>query len=288
MTRTGVLNRARDEGLRTLSGAVALLVNASIFVGMGLASLHDEEPEKNPEPPSISVELVALPILGKEKEPDALPRIVQPPPPPEPETDAVNLARKKAEEEEEQKKKKAEEKKRELADEKKRLDEEEKKIEAEKKKQEQKERKDREKAMRRALNNVPDPRADEDSPEGFKNGDANGSSNDPASLLAKSAYINLLSLVLQRQFEVPATLSEGERKRLEAHVFLKLDETGKLTADPTLAKPSGNKFFDDAALRAAKKFGAGTPLKLPVPPASEKDLRKLVLRSGITARMKAQ
>jgi type IV secretory pathway VirB10-like protein len=288
VTRTGTLSRARDEGLRTFAGAAAVLVNASIFVGMGLASLHDEKPDENPEPPSISVELVALPILGKEKEPDALPRIVQPPPPPEPETDAVNLARKKAEEEEEKKKKKDEEKKRELADEKKRLAEEEKQIEAEKKKAEQKERRDREAAMRRALNNVPDPRADEDSPEGFKDGNRDGTSNDPASLLAKSAYINLLSLVLQRQFEVPATLSEAERKRLEAHVFLKPDDTGKLTAEPKLAKSSGNKFFDDAALRAAKKFGAGTPLKLPLPPASEKDLLKVVLRQGITARMKAQ
>lgn len=278
----------RDDGLRFFSGAAALVLNASIFVGMGYASLHDEAPPPQPEPPSISVELVALPMAGKERPPDELPRIVQPPPPPEPETDAVNLARQKAEEEEEKKKVEEEKKKRELADEKRRLDEEEKKLAAEQKKLEVAERKAREKRMREALRKVNDPRADEDSPDGLADGDPQGTSTDPNSLLAKSAYVNLLSLVLQRQFEVPAVLSSAERKRLEAHVFLKIDETGKLIAEPRLAKPSGNKFFDDAAMRAAQKFGAGTPLKLPLPPTSEKDLRKLVLREGITARMKAQ
>lgn len=288
---SGPPSPARDGALRSFAGVGAFVVNASIFLGMAYAGMRGAPPPPLPELPSVSVELVALPILGKEREPDQLPRIVQPPPPPEPETDAVNLARKKAEEEEEVKKKKQEEekKKRELAEEKRRLEEQERKLAEKKKKEEEtKQRKARDQAMRRALNRVADVRADEDSPEGFAQGDALGTSSDPRSLLAKNAYANLLSTVLQRQFEVPATLSPADRRRLEAHVHLRIAESGKLIGEPRLAKPSGNRFFDEAALRAAKKFGPGSDLKLPLPPASEKQLRRLVLKDGVTARMNAK
>ncbi len=279
----------RDPGLKAASMVGTALINSSLFAGMAWAGLigHDEVTE--PEPPAINVTLMAMPKKGIEKDPKQLVRITQPPPPPEPEADAINLARKKAEEEEEQRKKKEEARiKRETAEKQRRLDEAERKL-AEKRKrdEERKARKDRKAAMARAMASVRDPRADEDAPEGFKDGDPGGTSTDPNALLAKSAYVSLVSTVLERQFEVPAVVSASERQRLEAHVHLRIDSRGKLKGEPRLVKRSGNRFFDEAALRAAQRFGPGSELRIPLPPASDANLRKLVLKEGITARMKA-
>ncbi|MCA9545626.1 MAG: TonB C-terminal domain-containing protein [Myxococcales bacterium] len=284
------MSAARDPGLRLISGVATTVINGSIFVGMAYAGMLGNDTVENPEPPVINVEILALPKKGIEKDPKQLVRITQPPPPPEPETDAVNLARKKAEEEEEKRKLKEEEKKkRELAEQQRRLEEEERKrAEKQKRDAERKAREDRQKRMNQAMAAVRDPRADEDLPEGFKDGDENGTSTDPNALLAKSAYVSLVSTVLQRQFEVPAVVSASERARLEAHVHLRIDAQGKLKGEPKLVKRSGNKFFDDAALRTAMRFGAGSELRIPLPPAGDKDLRRLVLKEGITARMKAK
>lgn len=281
---------ARDPGLKLISGLATTVINGSIFAGMAFAGLMSHETVENPEPPAVNVELVALPKKGIEKDPKQLVRITQPPPPPEPETDAVNLARKKAEEEEERRKKKEEQRrKRELAEKQRRLEEQERKLAQKRKKEkERKAREDRKRRMEAAMAAVRDPRADEDAPEGFKDGDPMGTSTDPNALLAKSAYVSLVSTVLQRQFEVPAVVSASERARLEAHVHLRIDKRGKLKGKPKLVKRSGNTFFDEAALRTAERFGAGSELRIPLPPASDKTLRTLVLREGITARMKAK
>lgn len=274
---------SRDGGMKTAAGISAVVVNVLVFAGMAYAGIigKKEAPE---EPPAVHVDLVELPALGVERPKEALPRIVTPPPPPPPETDTASISREKLEEElEQQKKKEKEEEQRKLAEEKKRVEDEQRR-KREEEQQAEKERKEREKKMARALKTVPDKRADEDNPDGFADGDRDGTSTS-MNALAKDAYISRVSLVLTRQFQPPAVISRPELKKLTAHIALKVDAQGKLKGEPTLSKPSGNRFFDDAAIAAVKRFGPGTELKIPLPPDSDPVLRRAVLQGGITAIM---
>lgn len=273
-----------DQGLKTFAGISATLMNSLIFAGMAWAGMTDALPEAAPEPDAIAVELHALPRKGVKRDPKAPPRIIKAPEPPAPETDAVNLARKKAEAEEEAKKKKEEKRKRELAEERRRLEDEKQRKRAEKRRK-AKARRDRQRAISEALSEFDDPRGDEDSPEGVEDGSPNGTSTSLGN--AQHAYISLVSSVLQRQFEVPAVVPAEQRKRLQTHVHIRIDTRGKLKAPPAITKPSGNRFFDQAALRAAKKFDKSSELRIPLP-AKGTPLYTLVMKKGITARMKGR
>jgi len=277
----------RDPGLHTLSAFGAVIVNSLIFASMAWAGMTDDAEQKNPEPPIIAVTLAALPKKGIERKPDALPRIIKAAEAPEPEADAINLARKKAEQEEQVKKKKLEAKrKRELAEEKRRLDENERKLAQKRKaKKARKERRDRKRRMAIAMGHIDD-RGDEDTPEGFKDGYDIGTNN--TLNVAQDAYVSLVSTVLQRQFEVPAVVPADERKRLVAHVHLRLNKRGEVVGEPKLIKRSKNRFFNQAALAAAKRFTKGSTLRIPLPPKSNKPLYRLVLKEGITAKMTAR
>lgn len=277
-----------DTGLQAAASASALVINGLIFAGMVWAGFATEIAQENPEPPNIAVELAELPRLGKEPEPNALPRIVQPPAPPPPETDTASLSREIEEAEEEKKKAEEEEKKqRELAEEKKRLEEEQrKKEELEERKRERKEARERKRAMQDALRNLDDPRADDEDAPGLKDGVRDGTSTDPNSLYNKQVYLSLVKTMLQRQFKVPANIPADERGRLKAGVQLYIDADGKLKGEPKLTRPSGNKFFDDAALAAVRRFGPGSALKLPLP--KDAALRKTVLKTGISATMEGK
>jgi outer membrane biosynthesis protein TonB len=267
-----------------MSAFSAMIVNSLIFASMAWAGMDDALPDVNPAPPAIAVTLEALPRKGFEKPPEALPRIHNEPEPVAPEVDAINLARKKAEEEEEAKKKKADKKKRELANEKRRIEDEKQRKLAQKRK-DQRERESRRKAMAKSLKKF-DSRGDDEDAPGFADGFAEGTSS--TLTVAQNAYVSLVSTVLQRQFEIPAVVPVDERKRLEAHVHLRVNTHGKLVGEPKLVKSSKNRFFDQAALATAKRFNKSSALKIPLPPKSNAPLRKLVLTQGITARMKAR
>lgn len=263
------------NGEQLLAAVGTTLINVALLVGMALAGIVRAEAAPE-EPQYVPFDIVELPKLGKEPEKNALPRIVKPPPPPPPDSDVASLSREKEEQALEEAKKK-----REQEEEKRRLDEEEK----ERRKQARKEKRDRKKAMDRALSNLDDPRADEDTPDGLKDGLKDGTTTDPNYAKNRNAYISLVSTILQRQFQVPATIPEDERKRLKASVFFKLDETGKVVGSPRIAKSSRNAQFDGAVLATARKFGPGTQFKILLPPAAQRELRRTVLKKGITAIM---
>jgi TonB family protein len=269
-----------DEVLSIVS---AVLVNALIFTSMAFASFTDDMPRPlKPEYDAIDVTPVELPKLGVKPPPKQLPRIKEEAPPPPPETDTASLSRQKKEKEELEKKKKEEEKKqRELA-EKKRRDEEKRKKDIEREKE--KERKARKKRMRDAMRKIKnrDKRADEDSPDGFEDGDRDGNSTDPNARRNKATYINRVIAAIQRQFEIPTVIPPNQRNKLKAKVKFKFDKGGKLVGAPRLAKSSGNRLFDQAALRALKKFAPGAPGRIPVPPHSLPSLRRSVLGTGLT------
>ncbi len=264
-----------DFGNKLVSAVLALAINGGLFAGMAFAGLlNPEEPEPTYE--AIDVEVLQLPAQGKERPESALPRIVRTQTP-DVEADTASLSREKEEELEREKKKKEDEQ-RKLDEEKRRLDEEKKQLAEERKKE-----RDRKRAMTRALNNLDD-RGDEDNPDGFAKGDKYGTSLDPNSLRNQRAYGNRVKAALSRQFQVPATIPRDELKRLSAKVWFKVNKDGKVTASK-LRRGSGNRFFDEASMRTLKRFGAGTALRIPLPPSSQKKLRRQILRKGITTEM---
>lgn len=269
-----------DEALSIVS---AVLVNALIFTSMAFASLSEPAPKPiAPEFDVVDITPVELPKLGVKPPPKQLPRIKEEAPPPPPETDVANLHREEKKKKEELEKKKEEKKQRELA-EKKRRDEEKRKKDIERQKEED-EKKARKKRMARALRKIKnrDKRADEDSPDGFNDGDRDGNSVDPNARRNKATYINRVISAIQRQFEIPTVIPPNQRNKLKAKVKFKFDKGGKLVGAPKLATSSGNRLFDQAALRALKKFAPGAPGRIPVPPHSLPKLRRSVLGNGLT------
>jgi colicin import membrane protein len=275
------MTRTDDIGERALSAGTAVFINVSIFLAMALAGLAVEE-AKPPE--YVMASMVELPRLGETPpDPKALPRIIKPPAPPPPETDAVSLSRER-EEELEKKKREKEKEIRKLADERRRLDEKRKRDEARKKRVE--DRKRRKALMAEALKDIDDPRAEDEDAPGFKQGHKLGRSTDPNSLRNEQMYASLVSAVLQRQFEVPATISAEVRRSLVVEVFFKIDQRGKVVGQPKVVKTSGNSFFDRAAERTVRRFGPGSGLRIPLP--TDKKLKATILRRGIRARMKGR
>lgn len=272
------MNDPRDTGLKTLSSVVACSVNGLIFAGMALAGLIDVEPAPPDLPPPFDAVMVELlPKLGsKPPEPEALPRIVQPAPPPPPKDEEISLSREKEEELEREAKKKEQE--RIEAERRKEEEEQKRKDEAERRRREEDERR-RRKAMKDALDRATDPRADDEDAPGFEDGSSVGNSLNPDSLRNKQLYIAQLMVALKSQFEVPSVIPDDVRKRLKATVSFKIDAQGKVVGEPRLVRPSGNKFFDDAALATVRKFGPGSALRIPLP--TDPELKKSVLRQGL-------
>ncbi len=273
--------RARDGSDRVFSSAFAVGINALIFCAMALAGIAAEGPS---EPEVVMAAMVELPRLGdRAPDPKALPRIVKPPAPPPPETDAVSLSREK-EEELEKKRKEDEKKKRQLAEEKRRLEL--KRKRAEERRKERAEQRKRKRLMAEALKNIDDPRADDEDAPGFKDGHRSGRSTDPNTLRNRAVYASLVSAVLQRQFEVPATIPSEVRGSLKVEVSFRVNRSGKVVGSPKVTRSSGNKFFDQAALRTVRRFSAGSRLRIPLP--TDKKLKATILRDGIRARMKGK
>lgn len=259
------------RGEQLIAALVTALVNIFLFLGMAAASFVRAEAAPD-EPEYVPVELMELPKFGKEPDPKALPRIVAAPVAPPPDTDVASISREKKEQALEEEKKK-----RELAEEKKREEAE----ERDRKKQERKEARDRKRAMARALRDMNDERADEDTPDGFKEGLRDGTSTNPNFRNDLDAFVSYVSGLLTANCDVPATVSPEERKRLKVTVFFKLGKDGKLNGAPQISRSSGNRQFDNAALAAVRKFGPGTDLRI-VPPR-DRDVRGHVLKKGIKA-----
>ena len=272
------MKRPTDTTTRALSMVSSIVINGLFFVGIAAAGLMNEKP---PEPPDhIMAAMVELPRLGETPpDPKALPRMVKPPPPPPPEADQVSLSR-ELEEELEKKKK---EKKRKLEEKKRRDEERKKQIEERKKKRE--ERRNRKRALQDVMNDIDDPRADTEDAPGFDKGHRSGTSTDPDTLRNKLSYLTRVSLVLSRQFEAPAGIDAAVRKRLKTQVFFRIDKNGKLKGEPRIATSSGNRFFDEAAIRTVKRFSPGSSLVIPLP--ADKKLRRSVIAEGLQPTMKS-
>lgn len=95
-----------------------------------------------------------------------------------------------------------------------------------------------------------------------------------------SLYVSRVSTLIQRQFSPPATISQREIVRLTAHIYIKLNEQGKVEGTPRWVERSGNSFFDDAAMRAISLFMEGGHGRLSLPYDAE--MKRAVLSQGLT------
>ncbi|MEE2756798.1 MAG: energy transducer TonB [Myxococcota bacterium] len=273
------MNQSRsDQGARAISVILACGVNGVMFASILLMGMVTPPPEP---PELVAIDFVELARKSDVPiKPKLLPRITQPPLPLEAAAEEIGLKRKKQEELEKQK----QEREQKLAEKKRKQEREKKKLEERKRKED---RKRRRKAMALAMQRIEDdPRADDEDAPGFKEGSAYGRSTDPKTLKNKLMYMTRISRLLESQFQVPNNIPEEFRRKASAKVAFKISKAGKVKGKPRIIKSSGNRFFDQAALTAVRRFGPGTNLKLPLP--KDKKIKKIVLRSGIRARMKGK
>jgi type IV secretory pathway VirB10-like protein len=265
----------RDAGLRVVSTIAAVVINGGLFVGMALAGVIGREEPPPDEPEVIEFESVEILQKGKPRDPKLLPRIPTSPAPMPQEEKVVKTgptepeAPKPPDPDEIKLQQEREEKERQ-------------KQEAELRKLQEEEKKKRKEAIAKALERVGD---EDEPPEGAEDGFEGGTTTDPTKSTAFLNYMGQLQLILRRNFEVPATISPDERRRLVARVVIRLGEDGKIKGDPVIEDGSGNRFYDDAAVRTVLKFSAGTPDKLPLP--TDPKVRKFVLSTPLRLNMKA-
>jgi hypothetical protein len=270
--------RPEDTGPRAVALGVTSALHACVVLVLALSARPAVvvEPET---PPFEWMDVEQIPALGKMPEPNALPRIVQAPAPPEPEAAPVNLNQEREEEPETPVEKVPEEKKEQDDLDKKRLEDE--------KKLRDDERKKRAEAMARAMNNLDDPRADEDSPDGNPDGSAFGTSTGAATMTAQNLWMAEVTHALKQRFEAPAALSPGERRKLQASIHFVLDTNGRVKGKARLVESSGNAFYDDAAVRALAFFGEDGNETLPMPNSPLlSTVKKTVMQQGMTMKMR--
>ncbi|MEE2644128.1 MAG: TonB C-terminal domain-containing protein [Myxococcota bacterium] len=247
----------------------ALIGSGILHVGALLLALvfGQKEPESPPPPPPpVEVEWVALAALGEAPKPTEMTRIVQAPPPPSA-GGAVSLSRERAPEAKPPPPKPRRRKR-----------------SRGKRRPPKRERQEREEVN--SLDDLfrDDPRADRRPRRGRRDGHATGRSDRASESSAAALYASRVGQRIERRFKVPATISERARRGLSVKLHIRLKRRGgvaKVSGTPRWVERSGNRFFDDAALRAVKVFGPEGEGKLPLPPRNQGALREQVLRDGL-------
>ena len=244
LDRSSPQERAAALALSALANSLAFW----LFFGGGFGHSSSQEP------PPEEVQWVALTALGEAAPPEAVPRIVAPPPPPPPSAEAVSLSREVSPEPKKPPPKKPPPKKRDLK-----------------------------KAV--TLDSLfgprkDDPRADRGPRRGDARGHAEGTSTQWQGDREMSLYVSRVSILIQRQFSPPSTISQRDLARLKANIHIKLNAQGKVVGTPRWVKKSGNSFFDEAAMRAMERFMDGGPARLTLP--AEADMKRAVLSQGLT------
>lgn len=79
----------------------------------------------------------------------------------------------------------------------------------------------------------------------------------------KAEYNDVLGQKIRSLYELPDTISDEERVRLEGFLFLRVGEGGQLL-DVHVDKTSGNTAFDNAMVAAAKKAAPFPPPPIPL------------------------
>lgn len=260
-----LIRNAREDQLGLGLSVVFHLFGVFFFLNLDTADAPiDEE--------IIAVEMVALTALGEPPPPQALPRIVTPPPPPPPSDKTVSISR-NVEKKEKNKPKKKPKKKPKLK----------KKIKSNQKSKPKKKKRKVTKSDLFSVLSQDDRRADKGPRRGDRRGHIEGTSTQWNGGVV-NAYISRLQSHIARRFKAPASIDKRKLKKLSVKIYVQLKAVGRTVAQINgklkIKKTSGNKFFDDAALRALKSFTAEGGSKLPLPKSTQD--RKIVLKRGFT------
>ncbi len=259
LDRSSPQERAAALALSALANSLAFW----LFFGGGFGHSSSQEP------PPEEVQWVALTALGEAAPPEAVPRIVAPPPPPPPSAEAVSLSREVSPEPKKPEPKKPEPK------------------QPEPKQPPPKKPPPKKRDLKKAVTldslfgpSKDDPRADRGPRRGDARGHAEGTSTQWQGDREMSLYVSRVSMLIQRQFSPPSTISQRDLARLKANIHIKLNAQGKVVGTPRWVKKSGNSFFDEAAMRAMERFMDGGPARLTLP--AEADMKRAVLSQGLT------
>ena len=251
--------------------ALGLIMSIAIHLVGGWIFLEASSPDQTIKEEVLAVEMVALTALGEPPPPNALPRIVAPSPPPEPSSEEVSVSRVIEEKEKPKKKPK-------------------KKLKKKPKKKPKEPSKRKRKSRRKVSKNDlfsglsnDDSRADKGPRRGDRRGSIEGTStkwNDGV----VNAYISRVSRNIRLRFKPPASIDKRKLSKLSVEVNVRLKPAGQRVAHIVNSlrckRCSGNKFFDDAAIRALKVFTEEGGAKLPLPKSKEE--RKTVLKRGFS------
>jgi hypothetical protein len=255
--RSKPLHTIREDAL---AAVFSVIVNFLLFSGFMVMGYQDEEVKE----PLEDVQWVSLTALG-ENMPKALPRIIAPDEALTPSSEALSVSRVKEEKKPENKK--------------------EKQVKKEPKKEPKKKIKKRIKKKRKPKKGTleslfaKDERADRGKRRGDVRGHVSGTSSQWKNSTEMAIYLNRVSTLIQRRVRLPATLSANQLKRLSTTLFIRINSKGKIIGKPKWIKRSGNKFYDNASLRALDPFSSDQGVaKLILP--RDKKLRKTVLKKG--------
>ena len=240
-----------------LSVGVSVALNLFFCWAFLASSLSEPPPE---EPPLEDVQWVALTALGEPPKPNAVPRIVAPPPPPPPESEVVSLSRTVEPPKVEKPKPKPQKRP--------------------PKKTRATSKKKREVTLNSLFGDTSDPRADRGPRKGDRRGHKEGTSSQFQESREMSIYVSNVSRTINRRLKLPNTISQRQLRSLKAEIYIRLGSNRKIKGKPRWVKRSGNRFFDEAAMRAVLAFSVDQDGKLPLP--KEKDLRRYVFKKGLS------
>jgi outer membrane biosynthesis protein TonB len=251
---------------------IGISVSITLHLGLVAGLFYFDQKSTTPDEPLEEIQWVSLTALGEERPPQSVPRIVAPPPPPPPEEKAVSLSRQIKKDEPKKKKKKK--KKKEPPKKKKRES---------RKASKKRKKKPPKKLSADDLFGRQDDRADNGPRLGHKKGSAIGTSLtlNEATLLGE--YTARISRLIERNLNIPASISASDRKRLTTQIYVRLGKKLKIKGNPKIKKSSKNRFFDQAALRAVGLFTEKGPKAFPSPPS---ELKRYVFKKGFLIKIK--
>lgn len=95
-----------------------------------------------------------------------------------------------------------------------------------------------------------------------------------------SIYVSNVSRTINRRLKLPNTISPRQLKKLKAEIYIQLSSDRKIKGTPRWVKRSGNRFFDEAAMKAVMAFSKDQDGKLPLP--KDKELKRHVFKKGLS------
>jgi outer membrane biosynthesis protein TonB len=240
----------------------AFLFSLGVHSLVLFALLFQSPKDQKPEEETVSVQWVALTALGEAPQPQAMTRIVAPAVEVE-QSQAQSISRVIKEETKEEKKPE------------KTTEKIEKQIEG--KKPEKKDPPKRQIKLNDLFATSNDPRADAGARKGDARGFKEGTSTTWNESSEMSLYVSRVSVMIKRQFQVPNSISEAQRKQLKGKLKIVLNASGYVVGSVLWVEKSGNSYFDQALIRAVEVFRSTLKLTLP----SQEDLKKKVLKEGL-------